>query len=213
MATHDLTKNAVTITGNHSFLAYALNKDREDHEALYDEINKFDPLVEYSQYPPKAAYFLAFGRRIFRSETHIILISASLVEAIANMFYCERADSEMFAILERATPIEKWVTLPKLYIPSYSLSKSGKLYNTLKLLISRRNGILHPKPQIMKGEGLIHKGNLTTKTKDEYNLHLEFCELPSLLVNNLKNYDTGAGTTIEAMFSMLPEQKRDSLFK
>jgi len=213
MATHDLTKNAVTITGNHSFLAYALNKAREDHEALYEKMNKFDPQVEYSQYPTKAAYFLAFGRRIFSSETHIILISASLVEAIANMIYSDRADSEMFAILERATPIEKWVTLPKLYIPSYSLSKSGKLYNTLKLLISRRNNMLHPKPQILKGEGLIHKGNLTKKTKDEYKLHLDFCELPSLLVNNLKTYDSGSGTMIEMMFSMLPEQKRESLFK
>lgn len=212
MAVHDLTKDSTTIVGNHSYLAYALNKAREEHKALYEEIKNFNPKIEYSQYPPKAAYYLAFGRRIFRSETHIILLSASLVEAIANMFYCERADSELFAILERATPIEKWITLPNLFIPSYSLSKSGKLYNTLKLLISRRNAILHPKPQIIKGESLIHKGNLTKKTKDEYKLHLEFCELPSLLVNNLKIYDSGAGTMLEVMFSMLPEQIRDSLF-
>ncbi len=213
MAIHDLTKDSLTITGNHSFLAYALNKAREEHEALYEEIKKFDPHVEYSHYPPKAAYFLAFGRRIFRSETHIVLIAASLVEAIANMFYSERADSEMFAILERAKPIEKWVTLPKIYIPSYSFSKSGKLYNTLKLLISRRNSLLHPKPQMIKGEGLVHKGNLTKKTKDEYTLHLDFCELPSLLLKNLKTHDSNAGTMLEIMFSMLPEQKKDALFK
>lgn len=213
MATHDLTQNAVTISGNHSFLAYSLNKAKEDHEALYEEINKFDPKIDYSQYPPKVAYFLAFGRRIFRSETHINLISASLVEAIANMFYSERADSEMLAILERGTPIEKWVTLPKLYIPSYSLPKSGKLYYTLKQLISRRNNILHSKPQMLKGESIIHKGNLTKKTKDEYKLHMEFCNLPSALVSNLKTYDQSAGTMIEFMFSMIPEQKQDTLFK
>ena len=171
MAIRDLTKQAVTISGHHFDLAYALQKAKEDHMALYEEIKEFDPREEYSQYPPKVAYFYAFSRRIFRSETHIVLISASLVEALANMFYSECADSEMFAILERATPIEKWLTLPRLYIPSYSFPKGGKLYNTLKLLISRRNSILHPKPQILKGEGLIHKGNLTKKTKDEYKLH------------------------------------------
>lgn len=213
MAIRDLTKQAVTITGHHFFIAYALQKAKEDHKALYEEIKKFDPLEEYSQYPPKVAYFVAFSRRIFRSETHIVLISASLVEALANMFYSERADSEMFAILERATPIEKWLTLPKLYIPSYSFQKGGKLYNTLKLLISRRNSILHPKPQMLKGEGLIHKGNLTKKTKDEYKLHLDFCELPSLLVHNLKANDPSAGTMLEIMFSMLPETKKNPLFK
>jgi hypothetical protein len=213
MANIDLTKQAVTITGNHFFLSYALQKAREDHEVLYEEINKFDPWEEYSQYQSKVAYFFAFSRRIFRSETHIVLIAASLVEALANMFYSERADSEMFAILERATPIEKWLTLPKIYIPSYFLPKGGKLYNTLKLLITRRNSILHPKPQMLKREGLIHRGNLTKKTKDEYKLHLDFCKLPSLLVHNLKNHDSSAGTMLEIMFSMLPETKKNPLFK
>jgi len=213
MANYDLTQNAITISGNHYFLAYALDKAREDHEALYEEVNKFDPQIEYSQYPSKVAYFFAFGRRIFRSETHIILISASLVEALANMFYSERADSELLAIIERSTPIEKWVTLPKLYIPSYSLPKNGKLYHTLKQLISRRNNILHSKPQMLKGEAIMHKGNLTKKTKDEYKLHMEFCDLPSALISNLKTYDQGASSTLEIMFSMRPEQRQDSLFK
>jgi hypothetical protein len=187
MAIIDLTKEAVTITGHHSFLSYALQKAKEDHKALYEEIKKFNPHEEYSQYPPKVAYFFAFSRRIFRSNTHIILISASLVEALANMFFSERADSELFAIFECATPI--------------------------KLLTSRRNSILHPKPRVLKGEGIIHKGNLIKKIKDEFKLHLDFCELPSLLVRNLKAHDRSAGTMLEIMFSMLPEKKNDPLFK
>lgn len=213
MATVDLTKNAVTIIGDHSFFAYALDKAREDYKALYEEVDEFDPQIEYSQYSPDAAYFFAFSRRLFRSETHIILISASLVEALANMFYSERADSEMLAIIERATPVEKWVTLPKMYIPSYSLPKSEKLYQTLKQLISRRNNVVHSKPQMLKGKTIMHKGNLIKRTKDEYKLHMEFCDLPAALISNLKTYDQIAGSKIEIMFSMGSEQRQNSLFK
>src|SRR5271157_3984258 len=96
MATIDLTKQAVTTTGNHFFLYYALKKAEEDHIALYDEIASFSPKKQYPQLKPNLAHFLVFARRIFRSEVNIILVASSLIEAMANMFYSEHADTEMF---------------------------------------------------------------------------------------------------------------------
>lgn len=59
----------------------------------------------------------------------------------------------------------------------------------------------------------MHKGNLIKRTKDEYKLHMEFCDLPAALISNLKTYDQIAGSMIEIMFSMGSEQRQDSLFK
>lgn len=205
MVTIDRTKEAVTITGNHVFLSYALKEAEKGHIALYGEIASFDPGKEYPQLKPNVAYFFAFARRIFRSEVNIILLASSLVEAMANMFYSERADRDTFSILERTKIIEKWVTLPKLYVPTYSLPKEGKIYKTLKELNTRRNSITHPKPHMIKGNNVLHKGNLYKRTSDEYKLHLEFCKLPCLLIEHLKKHDSSAGTDLEMMFSMLSE--------
>ena len=87
MAIIDLTEEAVTITGDHFFLYYALKKAEEDHIALYEEIAGFDPKEQYPQFEPKIAYLIAFARRIFGNEVNIVLVASSLIEAIANMFY------------------------------------------------------------------------------------------------------------------------------
>lgn len=207
MAVLDLTNKALTVSGNHLFLYYALEKAKEDHVALYEEMATFDPKEKYPKLDPKVARFFTFARRIFRSEINIILVTASLIEAMANLFYAENAPPEVFAVLERATPIEKWVELPKLYLPSYTFPKDGKLYNTLITLNKRRNSITHPKPHMVVGDRLLHKGNLYKPTSDEYKLHLEFCKLPLRLVANLKKHDQGAGTNLEMMFFLLPDVK------
>lgn len=212
MAALDLTNKALTISGNHHFLYYTLEKAKEDHIALYEEIATFNPKEKYPKLDPKFAHFVAFARRIFRSEVSIILVSASLIEGMANLFLAENASAEVFAVLERATPVEKWVELPKLYIPSYSFPRGGKLYNTLITLNRRRNSITHPKPHMEVGDRLLHKGNLYKTTSDEYKLHLEFCNLPLQLVENLKKHDRSAGTSLEMMFFVLPDLK-DPVFK
>ena len=57
MVTIDLTKEAVTTSGYHFYLAYTLQKAKEDHVSLYKEIKEFDPSEEYSQYPQEVALY------------------------------------------------------------------------------------------------------------------------------------------------------------
>jgi hypothetical protein len=200
VAVIDLSAEAVTTTGVHFYLYYVMRKAEEEYRDLKKEMEIFKPEEEYPGHEPRAAYYLAFSRREFRAEVSIVLVAASLVEAMANMFLSRHASSETFAILERATPIEKWVTLPKLLLPSYSLPKDEKTYKTLKLLSNRRNSITHPKPHLVKGSLMVHKGNLFKRTTDEYGLHLDFCALPLLLIENMKKYDESAGSDLELMF-------------
>lgn len=199
MAVVDLTKYAESISG-HFFLSYALKKAKEEHKALYDEIANFKPDENNTQYPPEFAFHLAFADKVSISELNIVLIASSLVKACANLFYAKKTDTEMFSILERTTPIQKWTTLPKLFIPNYSLPKSEKKYKTLKVLNERRNSLMHPKPLMSKGEKVLHQGNLYTKTSNEFALHLDFCELPHQLVQNLKSFDNETGFYLEALF-------------
>jgi len=209
---HDLTHEAVTTSGTHFYLYYAMNKAQVDYLDLYKEMERFNPEEEYPGQEPKVAYFLAFSRRIFRAEVSIVLIASSLIEAMANVFLSQHATSESFSALERATPIEKWETLPKLFIQSYSLPKGERTYKTLKLLNKRRNCLTHPKPRVEKGDIILHKGNLFERTTDEYKLHQDFCALPSLLIENMKKHDMSAGTDLDVMF-LLSSDMDNPLFK
>jgi hypothetical protein len=202
---YDLTQDAVTTSGTHFYLYYALNKAEGDYLDIYKEMERFNPEKEYPGHEPKVAYYLAFSRKIFRAEVSIVLIASSLVEAMANVFLSQHATSETFSILERATPIEKWETLPKLYIQGYSLPKGGCTYNILKLLNKRRNCLTHPKPRMEKGDFILHKGNLFERTTDEYKLHQDFCALPSMLIENMKNHDMRAASNLDIMFLMSSE--------
>jgi hypothetical protein len=159
MAVYDATKEGTTIGGHHFSLSYVLQHAKDDLINLFKKIEEFKPHEVYPAYEPKVAYHLAFNDRIFEQEVHVVLVASSMIEAMANMLLSKYTDSETFAVLERANPIEKWVTLPGLFVPGYSFRKDGSLYNTLKLLIARRNALTHPKPQIVIGDKIIHRGN------------------------------------------------------
>lgn len=203
MAVYDLTQEALTTSGAHFHLHYAVKKSEAEYLDLYREIEEFDPKKEYPHYEPRVAYVLAFSRRKFRAEVNIVLTVSSLVEAMANVFLSRHAESDAFSILERATPIEKWETLPKLYIKDYSLPKGETTYRILKLLNQRRNCLTHPKPRMKKGGEVLHKGNLFETTPDEFKLHQQFCALPAMLTENMKKYDNNdAASDLDIMFLM-----------
>ena len=110
MATHDLTQNAVTISGNHSFLAYSLNKAREDHEALYEEINKFDvTIAPYCERltgdersgvgtGSKIYHYFAMGKPVVIS----YMAGLSTVNLPEGFLYMARSDEEYPALVNRA---------------------------------------------------------------------------------------------------------------
>lgn len=207
MAEDDKLTDELIIQSNHFFLSYCLKKEEEEYIATYNEISVFEHNEQYPGIMPELASHFAFGRRIFRSEVNIVLVAASMIEAMANMFYSEHADSEMFSIIQRATPIDKWVTLPRIYIPNYSLPKNEKIFCLLKSLISRRNSITHQKPNFVKGGAILHKGNVYSRTSNECKLHIDFCRLPGLLVQHLSKYDKVAGRSLELMFFTLVDDK------
>ena len=205
MAKIDLTSQSYKVEGDHSFMFYALHKEKNDYKARVNEIKAFNSEKKYSEDSLTNGY--KFAAQLFRRENNIVLIAHSLIEAMANMFYSKYADSETFAILERSKLIEKWVTLPKLFIPSYIFQKDVKEYEILDKLIKRRNSLAHAKPKISKGNDVLQKGNLHKKTTNEYNLHLSFCSLPKGLVDNLKSHNQNAGFYLETMFSIRPDKE------
>jgi hypothetical protein len=211
MTVYDLTQEAITTSGTHFYLYYAVKKSEAEYLDLIREIEGFDPKNEYPNYEPKVAYLFAFSRRIFRTEVNIILTVSSLIEAMANVFLSRHAASDTFSILERATPIEKWETLPKLYIKDYSLPKGETTYQILKLLNQRRNCLTHPKPRMEKGGEILHKGNLFETTHDEFKLHQQFCALPAMLTENMKKYDNDAASDLDIMFLM--SENHNPLYK
>lgn len=206
MTVRDLRQEAITTSGNHFYLYYAVKKSETEYMELNREIEEFDPQIQYPDHLQNLAYHLAFSRRIFRAEVNIVLTVSSLVEAMANVFLSKHAAAETFSVLERATPIEKWETLPKLYIQNYSLPKGETTYRIFKLLNQRRNCLTHPKPRIEKGGAILHKGNLFEPTPDEFKLHQQFCALPLMLTENMKKFDIGEASHLDIMFLMSESQ-------
>lgn len=203
MATIDATKGQVSYAGENFLLSYALRCAKEDFLHLLDEIKKFDPKNSYPNHEPRVAYQLEFGKKLYRQTVLIVLVASAMIEALANLLLSENADSDTFAILERATPIEKWVTLPKIFISNYELPKDKELYNQLRLLNVRRNSITHSKPEIKIDDKIIHRGNMPKRGNKENALHLAFCDLPEKLIDNLGKYDQHQAVKLKIFFSMM----------
>ena len=84
-----------------------------------------------------------------------------------------------------------------MFIPNYEFPKGEVLNENLKLLIKRRNAIAHPKVEIKIDDEIIHKGNVSESHNNEIILHLNFCDLPEQLVDNLKKYDRSQAFELE----------------
>ncbi|MDA2930000.1 hypothetical protein MYX84_08660 [Acidobacteria bacterium AH-259-O06] len=131
-----------------------------------------------------------------------LLLAASCVEAVANLYLGLRASPGQFAILERATFLEKWTVGPTLFLEDYDLPKGGELYQDLKRVHVARNALVHLKEEVSEGGAVLHQGSLPKSAGDEH-VFLSRCRsLPERLVSHLATFDkTDAVTQIHMILA------------
>lgn len=131
-----------------------------------------------------------------------ILLAASCVEAVANLYLGLKATPEQFAVLERATFLEKWTVLPSLFISGYNFPKDSELYQDLKRLHARRNALAHLKEEVSFGGVVLHSGSLPESAGDEHVFVGRCQSLPERLLSHLASFDkTGTLTEIQMILA------------
>lgn len=167
-------------SGYHMLLGSTLNQHAKEYQKYYalshkrhgDMVEMMDSIEE---------------RRIV-----LAILTASLLEAVANVYLALKLNPSQFAIFEMCSVIDKWVVIPSLILPNFSFPKGGDLHESLTTLIRRRNWIAHMKPQVECNGKRVHKGNCPKTSKSDHQLILGWLALPVRLIDNLAKYDTSA---------------------
>jgi hypothetical protein len=117
----------------------------------------------------------------------IVVLSCTLLENIINFYLCTKCDAKAFGKLDWKSLFDKWSELPKLFVPTYSLTPI--LRTDLERLINRRKSIVHPKPFVSIDGDNRHEGNEPKIEVDEHEFVGACARLPFQLVENLMMYD------------------------
>ena len=203
---------SLSIDGYHWTLFSSLERAAKHYQQHWKEFQKVQPkdiipgTTKVFKIPlgyPTAKYALEDAR------LRIYLLSATCVEALANYYLSFKTNAEQFTIFEKANPVEKWVAVPRLIIPTYRFPKNGSLYQVLKKLIKIRNDIVHPKPLLYINQKLIHKGKPPKYEKEEkvHDFTLACVSLPIKLAKHLAKYDK-----TEAMDSVFHHSGVDPIY-
>lgn len=118
-----------------------------------------------------------------------LLLAAACVEAIANLYLSLKTSSDQFAVLERATFLEKWSVVPSFVIPGYTLPKNCELYQDVRRLQTRRNALMHLKEKVMDDGVVVHAGSMPEHAGDEHCFVKRCRSLPDRLVSHLASFD------------------------
>lgn len=127
---------------------------------------------------------------LYTEGCNVIMVSASLIEASANLFLSMKCDKRLFEALERTELEKKWTELPKLFYDDWSIPNGNSTSNTLKALVKARNYIVHTKPEVTIDGILIHKGNHPKVECMQHKFILKYFDLPTELMKLLASKDT-----------------------
>jgi hypothetical protein len=181
-----------------TYLYLALDDAVAEYQKVQAAVTQQPPLTEATATPELTMLHYALEQK----RATAILLAASCVEAVANLYLGFKATPEQFALLERATFLEKWTVLPSLFMSGYTFPKDGELYQDLKRLHARRNALVHLKEKVSLGGVVLHPGLLPESAGDE---HIFVCRcrlLPERLVLHLALFDkTDALTVIKIIFA------------
>ena len=100
-----------------------------------------------------------------------------------------KATPDQVSVLERTRFVEKWTTVPSIFLPSYTLDKSGELYQDLKKLSVRRNALAHLKENISTGGVVLPAASLPESPGDEPKFVIGCETLADRLVQHLASFD------------------------
>jgi len=176
-------------TTYHSTILSALRRYTAQYQELLQEVENYQPESVSPNTDIDFAYFERFGFSVDESRMVVILLSHNFIEALANFNLALQTNEEVFQLLESASVIEKWATIPRLFVPDYELPKGEQIYQDLKLLVTRRNAITHMKPEIVVDGLRMHKGNVPKGIRNEHKFVMNCVSLPLRLLKNLGKYD------------------------
>jgi hypothetical protein len=90
----------------------------------------------------------------------VVLLTNSLIEALANTYLAVKCSEEQFEALERMSTLEKLVVIPGFFVKGYEFPKGEALYCELKHLLGLRTSLVHSKPRVVVNGQIVHQGNL-----------------------------------------------------
>jgi hypothetical protein len=178
---------AASSTGSQTSLHFALYHALDEYERARAEIAKSPPITEETATPENT--LLNYQLEQWRVTS--LILAAACVEAAANLYLAFKSTPKRFSELERRTFMDKWTTVPKLFVPNYDLPKSKQPYQDLKRLASRRNALMHMKEDVITGGGTIsHKGRSRYRAGADEHEFVKRCRtLTERLVKHLGSFD------------------------
>lgn len=129
-----------------------------------DQIEEMVNRDFYIGYSPELQFWQRFEKEFPAVMVMITLTSHALCEAVINadlaigLHYVGK--SKLFSVLEKSSLLDKWTSAPLKFNDLYKLSKSGKMFETLKALCKLRNTLTHQKIQLQNENGeTVYAGN------------------------------------------------------
>jgi hypothetical protein len=181
-------------------LLVALYDAVAEYEQVHERVEREPPLTEETATPQLTVLHYTLEQK--RATT--LLLAASCVEAIANLYLGLKVNVDQFAVLERATFLEKWTVVPSLLVAGYTLPKDGELYQDVKRLQVRRNALAHLKEGVTVGGVVVHTGSLPESAGDEHFFVKRCRSLPDRLVSHLGSFDKTDAMTPVRMILAFP---------
>jgi hypothetical protein len=172
----------------HIYLYRALTQAVEEYERVNEKIQASPPLTEETATLELTELYYSREQK----RAIVIVLGAGCVEALANLYLAMKTTPEQFEVLERATPIEKWVILPALFVKDYAFAKDSELFQDLRRLFKHRDAWMHLKEEVTQDGKTIHKGKLPERADDEDKFIRRCASLPERLVQHVTRYDLTA---------------------
>jgi hypothetical protein len=177
---------SVTFSAYHEYVATTLAREMTAYFAHSERMSCYFKQRDIRGNPP--VYTHRDRAETEERRLKVIVFCAIYVEALANLYLSLKLTTVQFAAIERVEIIEKWATIPSLFLPTYSIPRSKPLWRDLKTLVAQRNAIAHMKPRITARGEIVHEGNLPKKIQIHSQIE-HWDSLPSALVENLGVHD------------------------
>jgi hypothetical protein len=176
-----------TMVGHHLAHLYGALKT---NKALWDRFTaEIEGLKAKTRDESNTCALLDKGKQQGQTYIVIVLLTNSLIEALANTYLAAKCGEEQFEALERISTLEKWVVIPGLFVKEYEFPKGEGLYCELKHLLGLRTSFVHPKPRVDVNGQTVHQGNLAKGVSVSALTPDKCVSLPVRLVEHLCLYD------------------------
>ena len=174
-------------SGYQVYLHLALRDAVAAYERAWEIVREQPPMTEDNP----SGELMLLHYQLEERRAVAVLLAASCVEAVANFCLACKASPDQFAVLERATFIEKWTTVPTLFFPGYTLPRDGELFQDLKRVHERRNALMHLKETVTVAGVTSSPGTPPPRAGDEHVFIPRCRTLPDRLLSHLCTFDDG----------------------